>query len=82
MMVWKRQQSASDTMIRYREEEGILLRYLEENGWISLGRFRKLAGLTRQKAEVILVNFIMLGLIYQRYEGEQVRFHLRETGSY
>jgi hypothetical protein len=82
MLIWKRQQAGSDTMIRYREEEGILLGYLEKHGVISLGRFQKLAGITKKKAEAILVNFILLGFIYLRHEGDEVRFHLRESGSY
>ena len=82
VQVWKRQREDSGTMVRYREEESILLNYLERHGQISIGKFRELAGINWKKAEAILVNFILLGFIYLRHEGEHVIFYLREPGTY
>ena len=82
LKVWERQQQGAGTMIRYREEEGILLNYLERRGRISVMRFQRIAGISRARAEVILANFILLGIIFIKYEGEDVWFYHRETGSY
>ena len=76
LQVWERQKKAVGTLIRYREEEKHLLEYLEKYGRISLPRFQKVAGISRKKAETILVNFIMLGLIELKYEGEKVLYYM------
>ena len=77
LQVWKRQKETKGTLIRYREEEKLLLEYLERKRKISTGKFQKIAGISRKKAETILVNFIMLGFIELKYEGEQVYYYIK-----
>lgn len=72
MQLWKRQKEPKGVIIRYREQEKVLLEYLELNRRISQSRFQKIAGLGRRKAEDILVNFIILGFIRMRQEGDHV----------
>jgi len=73
--VWEMTGKPSGTVLRYREEEKILLGYLEELGRISLGGVMRIAGVSREKAESILVTFILLGMMRVRYEGEKVWYY-------
>jgi predicted HTH transcriptional regulator len=75
--VWRQQEKPSGAILRYREEEKIILAYLGEHGRISLGRLQRLAGVSGEKAETILVSFMVLGLIGMRYEGSKVYYYIR-----
>lgn len=65
LKVWARQSKGMDTFIRYTDSEKTLLTFLEANDRITLSGFQKLARISRPKAETILVNFIMLGILEQ-----------------
>jgi predicted HTH transcriptional regulator len=82
LQVWRRKKVTSGTIIRYREQERILMNYLQQHEHISLTRFQKIAGIPKKKAEVILINFIMLGFIGLRYEGNHVSYFLSGQGGY
>jgi hypothetical protein len=77
LKVWHQQEEPFGAILRYREEEKLLLEYLELHGRISLSRLQRLAGVSADKAEVILVTFILLGLIRIHYEGEKVYYYKR-----
>jgi len=76
MKVWELEGSSENTLIRYREEERMLLEYLDNHHRIGMGKFQKIAGVNRKKAELILVNFILLGFLKIRHEGEHVYYYL------
>jgi len=80
LKVWRRQREPAGTIIRYRDEEKILMEYLDRHSRIGMGKFQRIAGIGRQKAEAILVNFIMLGFLRMRYEGEQVYYYIIGKG--
>jgi predicted HTH transcriptional regulator len=77
LKVWQLQDEPSGAILRYREEEKLLLEYLELHERISLGRLRRLAGVSADKAEAILVSFMLMGLIRIRFEGEKVYYYKR-----
>lgn len=77
LKVWQLQDEPSGAILRYREEEKILLEYLEGHKRISLGRLQRLAGVSEDKAEAILVSFILLGLLTVRFEGENIYYYIR-----
>jgi predicted HTH transcriptional regulator len=62
---WKRkeQQSPDGVFINYTEKEDMLLKYLEQNGSITLTKLIKLSGLNKRKAESLLVDFLLLNII-------------------
>jgi predicted HTH transcriptional regulator len=80
LQVWKRKKRSSDILIRYRDEESILLQYLQEHQNISLSKFQRIAGIPRRKAETILANFILLDLLSIRYEGEYGYYSMKQPG--
>lgn len=61
--VWKRKKERGNILIRYRKPESLLMEHLREKGSITLSRFRKLAAISGIKAEKILADFILLGII-------------------
>ena len=77
-MLWKHQKSGKGVEIRYREQEEILLHYLQENGAITLSAFSKIAGIPRFLAEKILLNFILLDIITMDITEKQTYFRMSE----
>jgi len=76
MMLWKQQKKGKGVEIRYREQEEILMHYLQENGFITLTGFSRLAGIPRFLAEKILLNFLLLDIIYMDITEKQTYFRL------
>jgi predicted HTH transcriptional regulator len=76
LKVWERQQSGKGTTIYFRNPESTLLRYLEINESITLSKFRRLAGLSALQAEMILADFIVLGLLKVEFTGQGMHFRL------
>jgi predicted HTH transcriptional regulator len=63
MKVWKKEKSNKIIQFVGTEEEYTLLRLLKENQAITLRQFQEKAGITKFKAENILSDFIVLGLV-------------------
>lgn len=61
--VWRREENRSSILIRFREPEEALLKYLKDHGSISYAKFRKMASISGARAEKILADFILLGII-------------------
>jgi predicted HTH transcriptional regulator len=79
MMLWKQQKQGKGVEIRYREQEEILMHYLQENGFITLTGFSRLAGIPRFMAEKILVNFLMLDTIKMEITEKQTYYRLLDN---
>lgn len=73
LKVWLREKKQRGTRLQYTDSEKLLLEYLRQNQRITLLEFRKMAAITRRKAETILVNFILLKVI---------SIHITEQGTY
>lgn len=80
MQVWERLKSGKTTTIHFRQAEKALLEYLEEHESITQSKFRRLAGLSSQQSERILIDFLMLGLL--RIEHVQTGVLFRLTPGY
>ncbi len=62
--VWLRQQKNKGTFFQLKEPEQILLTWLNnKESLITHSKFSRIAGISRKKAEKILVNLIVLGII-------------------
>jgi len=75
--VWKRRLKADPTHIIYTEREKILLEYLTNNAEISLSKFCHIAYISRNTAETILVNLIMLDIVEWNYVEENVVYRMK-----
>jgi predicted HTH transcriptional regulator len=63
LRVWKGRNSKRGVKISYSDAEKFLLHYLKANESISFSQFVKLGNLSRNRAETVLVNFILLKII-------------------
>ena len=61
--VLKKENNTDGTLIKYDEEEKLLLNYLGNNGRITLKEFSKLTRSAYKKAQKIIVNLILSGII-------------------
>ena len=76
LLLWKHQKNGTAANIRYREQEELLMHYLQENESITLSKFSRIAGIPRFLAEKILVNFILLDIIEMDITEKQTFFRL------
>ncbi|MEZ5001121.1 MAG: hypothetical protein R2744_11220 [Bacteroidales bacterium] len=61
--VWKREQESRSILIRSGSPNRFSLNHLRENSSITYSRFRKIASISGARAERILVDFILLGIL-------------------
>ena len=76
--VWKRRKSHRGVSIFFSKEEKILLDFLEKHKTISLSKFTKLARISYKKAERILINFILIGVLEYVATEKQITYSLNE----
>jgi predicted HTH transcriptional regulator len=79
LKVWKKEKQKLPVKISITETEMQLLRYLNEHQSINLEEFLQLSGIKKRRAEAILVDFILLGIISIELTEKEARFHLSET---
>jgi predicted HTH transcriptional regulator len=77
LRIWKRKLKALPTHIIYTEREKILLDFLTSHPSISPDEFCSIAGISKNSAETILINLIMLDIIELSYEDENVLFRIK-----
>lgn len=76
--VWKHRKSHQGVSIFFSKEEKILLDFLEKHKTISLSKFTKLARISYRKAERILINFILIGVLEYVATEKQITYSLNE----
>ena len=77
--VWKKQKSTQGIHFAYSENEKFLINYLRKNSSITFSKFIRVAHISRKKAEDILSNFIILGIINLNSRKEGTTFSLNEN---
>lgn len=78
LQVWKRQKSAVPVRVSFTQTESKLLHHLEENGPISRNGFAKLCQIPLKKADSILIDFILLGVIRMNLNEKGTNFELAD----
>jgi predicted HTH transcriptional regulator len=63
LLVWEKLKRKDAIKFTYSTDEKFLVDYLKKNTSVSFSKFVRLAHITRQKAEEILTNFVLLNLI-------------------
>jgi len=81
LKLWNRKHSPQGVLIKYGENEKMLLSYLSAHPSITLGMFCRIATIPRYKAENILVNLICAGLVELVQEDQALWFRLRENAT-
>jgi hypothetical protein len=76
MRVWKLENAPKGVYLKFTDAEKFLLEYLETSSSITLSKFIRLAGITRNKAESILVKFLLLKMLEMHFTENQTFFTL------
>lgn len=63
LQVWRKEKKGSGILIKFGKAENALMKYLTENGSITLSKFKKIARISSYRAESILANLIMFKVI-------------------
>jgi len=71
---WQKKKNDKGLFIHLSKDEDILLNYLDKNESISLSKFTRLAQLSRNHAEHILAEFMIMKVIRMEMEEFQARF--------
>jgi predicted HTH transcriptional regulator len=74
LKVWQKRKSKNGVLVRYTEIEKQLFDYLAINQKITFSKFRKMVQVSKQKAEKILANLIVLDLIEIEFTENQVYY--------
>jgi predicted HTH transcriptional regulator len=77
---WKRINSSTGTFIRYSDKEKKLLEFLNQNPFITVGRFCNLVHIPRYLAENLLVNLMITGIIEMGQNDKTTWFRLSDPG--
>jgi predicted HTH transcriptional regulator len=78
LKLWDRQKKGEGTFVTFGHSERILLQYLQGHPWITVNRFQRMAGIGRDEAEDILVDFIMLDILESEYIEQDIIYRFRE----
>lgn len=77
--VWKKKNRQKGILIHYSENEKCLLDWLEKNKSVSVSRFARLAHISFFKAEQIIIDFIVLGILRIDTKGANIIYSLNES---
>lgn len=77
--VLKAQSSNSVNLIRYSNDEKKLLEYLDQNGQITIKQLIKLLRCSQRKAQKILINLILTGIIEPILSEKEECYQIRKS---
>jgi hypothetical protein len=76
LRVWKLESAPKGVYLKFTDPEKFLLEYLETNSSITISKFIRLAGISRNKAESILVRFLLLKILQMNFTENLTYFTL------
>jgi len=77
LRVWEKENQPRGVFLKFTATEKLLLDYLESNPSITLSKFKRIAGISRERAENILVKFILLRTIRIIFTAHETLYSLR-----
>lgn len=76
--VWRKNSNPKGVHFTYSENEKFLIDYLQNNNSVTFSKFMRLAHISRNKAEEILTNFIVLDVVEMKTDREGTVFSLNK----
>ncbi len=73
---WNKKKFGKGVLVRYDKPEKVIFDYLQHNESITFSRFRKIASLSKYKAEKILINLIVLNILRINFSDNQAVYSL------
>ena len=77
LKVWRNEGKPKGVFLKFTDTEKTLLEFLEKNPTITISRFCKIAKIPRQKAEDILVKFVLLKTVDIIFTEKQTFYSLK-----
>ena len=63
LQVWRKEMRKRGVMVKFGKTEKLLLNYLKQNGSITISKFKRIAGISSNRAESILANLILFEIV-------------------
>lgn len=80
--VWQREAHSKGVYLKYTDAEKRLLSYVEENGDITFSKACRIAQVPQNKAENILANFIVIGVLEPVFVDHKIIYQIKTSGNY
>lgn len=77
--VWKKQNSPTGIYFTYSDAEKLLIELLKKNVSLTFSKYLRLASISRQEAENILTNFVLMNLVEMNTSKERTTFSLNKN---
>jgi predicted HTH transcriptional regulator len=79
LRVWAKENNPAGVFIKFTDAEKLLLQILDAGESVTLSKFARTAGISRNKAESILVKFLLLKMVNIHFTENQTFYNLRST---
>ncbi|MFH1296293.1 MAG: ATP-binding protein [Bacteroidota bacterium] len=76
LRVWELEKLPKGVYIKFTDHEKVLLSYLEAHDSITISKFVRMTGLSRYKAEQILIRFISLHIIGMEFTENRILYKI------
>lgn len=63
LQVWRKEEKKGGVMVKFGKAENLLMEHLSRHGQVSVSGFRKIARISSYRAEAILSNLLIFGII-------------------
>ena len=78
--VWRKEEKEKGVIVRFGKAENTLMKYLKENGSITVSKFRKIASIPANRAEAVLANLIIFKVLKMNVSEKGFTFELAQVG--
>ncbi len=79
---WQKENSKKGVFIKFSDTEKILLDFLEKNPFITIRKFCNIAGISKFKAEKIIVNLLISDVLEILMDEKKIWFRLKDPQGY
>lgn len=77
LRIWQQSGNPQGELTEFTEREQLLLRLLEENERLSLGKYCRLANISRRSAEHLMARLVRYGIVEPVFEAHKFHFRLK-----
>jgi len=79
LKLWKKDERKSGVLVRFGKAENELMEYLKKNESISLSAFKKMAKISVYRAEKIIVNMLLCGVLTMKASEKGIKYALNRN---
>ncbi len=79
LKVWQKEKRKHGLRLRYTRTDRILIDWLEKNGSVTLSQFYRMATISRDTAENILANMVVLGVLEMHVGEQRIEYTLKKA---